>query len=382
MTRILAVGLVVAGFLATTAQADPSEAELRAMLHLPDHIELPRIPAFNPLTPEKIALGRQLFYDTRLSGNQTQSCASCHIQQLAFADGVARPQGSTGATLPRNSQSLANLGWLPSYTWASAALTTLEEQIHIPLRSDRPVELGVNDANAAEILARFDNSPAYAQMFAAAFPGSDSGASFNKITHALASFLRSMTSFDSPADRFAAGDDTALSDAAQLGLALFNGERLECFHCHSGATLTTAYVDGTMHPGQQPFMFFSNGLYNVDGGYPPHDQGLYEETLKPRHRGLFRAPSLRNIAVTAPYMHDGSLATLEDVVDHYAAGGRVVHDGPFAGDGRRNPNRSPFVRGFELTPAERAGLLAYLRSLTDDAFLSREDMQAPPEIRE
>lgn len=126
-------------------------------------------------------------------------------------------------------------------------------------------------------------------------------------------------------------------------------------------------------------MFFSNGLYNVggDGSYPAGNQGLFEETFNPRHRGLFRAPSLRNIAVTAPYKHDGSIATLEEVIDHYAAGGRNITDGPLAGDGRLNANRSAFVRGFDASEAERAALLAFLNALTDEDFIERADL-APP----
>ncbi|MEM9782675.1 MAG: MbnH family di-heme enzyme [Pseudomonadota bacterium] len=348
------------------------------MLRLPDHVALPPIPEANPLTPEKIALGRRLFHDTRLSGNGTQSCATCHLQEMAFADGKRRPVGSTGQTHPRNSMALVNLAWLPTLTWSSPSLTTLEAQIHIPIRSDRPVELGVNDANAPEVLARFAEDPGYRALFAEAFPESPEPG-FNKIVFALASFVRTMTSFGSPFDRYLAGEKTALSPEAQHGLALFNGERFECFHCHSGVMLTTAYVDAGTDPGARPFHFFSNGLYNVGGtgAYPAHDQGLYEHTQNRRHRGLFRPPTLRNIALTAPYMHDGSLTTLDAVIDHYAAGGRNLTDGPFSGDGRLHPGKSPFVRGFRATPAERAALRAFLDSLTDADFLSRDDLTPP-----
>ncbi|MEM6423257.1 MAG: cytochrome c peroxidase, partial [Pseudomonadota bacterium] len=224
----------------------------------------------------------------------------------------------------------------------------------------------------------FAEDPAYRAMFADAFPESPAP-SFNKIVFALASFVRTMTSFDTPFDRYLAGEETALSAEARQGLALFNGERFECFHCHSGVMLTTAYVDAETDPGARPFHFFSNGLYNVGGtgAYPAHDQGLFEHTQNRRHRGLFRPPTLRNIARTAPYMHDGSLGSLDAVIDHYAAGGRNLTEGPFAGDGRLHPGKSHFVRGFRATPAERAALLAFLESLTDQRFLTREDL-APP----
>jgi cytochrome c peroxidase len=380
LTGAALVAPVLAHQTAQSPSGTPDNPALRALLHLPPGVPLPRIPVDNPLTAEKIALGRALFYDTRLSANQTQACASCHLQELAFSDGLARPTGSTGHLLPRNAQGLFNLGWLPNYTWASNALVNLEDQIAIPIRAERPVELGVNDGNAAEVLARFAEDPDYVALFAAAWPDSGGEPSWNRIIMALASFMRTMTSFDSRYDRFLAGDETALTAEERQGLALFNSERLECFHCHAGPTLTTAYVDAGDPADHHPFVFFSNGLYNVGnaGTYPAHDRGLYDLTLNRRHMGLFRPPSLRNVAVTAPYMHDGSLATLDAVIDHYAAGGTVSLEGPLAGDGRLMPTKSSFVRGFTLTDAERAALIAFLESLTDETFLIRPDLGPPP----
>jgi len=377
-TMVLVVALAGSA-IAGSAGSSSDDGALRRMLHLPAGVPLPRIPAYDPLTPEKIALGRDLFYDTRLSANQTQSCSSCHVQSLAFTDGLQRPQGSTGQTLKRNAQPLFNLAYLDNYTWASNAITTIEQQIPIPLRNDNPVELGVSDANADQILARFSGDPAYVALFATAFPDSSSGPTYNKITFALASFIRTMTSFGSPYDRYLAGDKSALSEEAKRGLALFNGERLECFHCHSGRALTTAAYDTKRAANDQPFIFFSNGIYNVgnSGKYPAGDHGLADVTLNPRHEGMFQPPSLRNVSVTAPYMHDGSFATLSDVVDSYAAGGRVIADGPLAGDGRVFPNKSSFVRGFRLTDQEKQSLLAYLASLTDQDFLHRPDLGPP-----
>jgi cytochrome c peroxidase len=373
------VAPVLAHDLVTAPTATgPDDPALRALLHLPEGVPLPRIPADNPLTAEKIALGRALFYDTRLSANQTQACASCHLQELAFTDGLARPTGSTGHFLPRNAQGLFNLGYLPNYTWASNALVTLEDQIAIPIRAERPVELGVNDGNAADVLARFADDPDYVARFAAAWPESGGAPSWNRIIMALASFLRTMTSFDSRYDRHLAGEPVLTAQELQ-GLALFNSERLECFHCHSGPTLTTAYVDANDPPEANPFVFFSNGLYNVGnaGTYPAHDRGLYDLTLNRRHMGLFRPPSLRNVALTAPYMHDGSIATLDAVIDHYAAGGTVTTDGPLAGDGRLIPTKSSFVRGFTIRDEERAALIAFLNTLTDDTLTTRPDLGPP-----
>ena len=388
MKRILLAVLCGAAFVAPLiarqtaaqpAQAVVDEPALRVMLHLPESVPLPRIPEGNPLTAEKIALGRALFYDSRLSANLSQACVSCHVQGLAFTDGKARSGGSTGHLLHRNALGLVTLGWLPNYTWASNGLVTLEVQIPVPLRAERPVELGINDGNSAEILARFAGDPAYQAMFAAAYPDSGATPSWNRIIGALASFLRTITSFDSPYDRYLAGDTLALTAQQRAGLALFNSERLECFHCHSGPNLTTAYVDANDPPDSHPFVFFSNGLYNVGntGAYPAQDRGLYDLTLNRRHMGLFRPPSLRNVAVTAPYMHDGSLATLDAVIDHYAAGGTVIGAGPLAGDGRLIATKSSFVRGFTLTEEERAALIAFLGSLTDQSLLANPAYSDP-----
>jgi cytochrome c peroxidase len=360
-----------------TSTADDSSSggtpidPVRELLRLPDHLETPYIPEFNPLTAEKIELGRHLFYDRRLSGNLTQACADCHFQELGFADGERTPTGSTGTVLERNSQGLGMVAYNTSFTWASNVLLELEDQLQVPLRNDNPVELGINDGNEAEVLARFDDDPMYAEMFAAAFPESESGATVNKIVFALASFCRTMIPGRSPYDRFVAGDDDALTEQQRAGMTLFFGERFECFHCHNGINLTTSYRDADSDPGSIMVPFFNNGLYNVngDGSYPAYDQGLYEVTFDPDHRGLFRPPSLRNIAVTAPYMHDGSKATLRDVLDHYAAGGTVTESGPYAGDGRVSPLKSGLVRGFAATDEEIDAVIAFLESMTDDEFL-------------
>jgi cytochrome c peroxidase len=358
---------------------DGDEAALRELLGVPEHLEVPAFPESNPPTREKIKLGRYLFYDKRLSGNQTQSCESCHLQKLAFSDGKKTPTGSTGQTLVRNSPGLANAVYHSTLTWANNGLLQLEDQLPVPIRGDNPVELGVSDGLADEVLARFDGDPEYAEMFAEAFPESASGATINKIVFALASFCRTMLSADSPYDHYVQGDKSALSEQQRRGLALFNGERFECFHCHSGSNLTVSYRDWDTTAGSAQYPFFNNGLYNVDGegSYPPYDQGLYDLTLSPGDRGRFRPQSLRNVALTAPYMHDGSIATLREVAEHYAAGGRVIEDGPYAGDGRKSPLKSGLVRGFAATDEELDDLVAFLESLTDQSFVDNPAFSSP-----
>lgn len=372
--RCAALALVL-GACSRTDEPD----DLRTILGLPDHFELPAISEFNPPTHAKIELGRHLFYDRRLSGNGTQSCADCHLQELAFADGMQHSTGSTGTVLARNSQGLANVAYNASLTWANDGLLELEDQIHVPLRADDPVELGVTDAFVDEVLARFDADPEYVLMFADAFPDSDSGATINKIVFALASFCRSLISGGSAYDRYVADDRDALTEQQKIGMSLFSGERFECFHCHGGTFATASYRDEHIGDANYRLVFFNNGLYNVDGegSYPEHDQGLYDVTFDPNHRGLFRPPSLRNIALTAPYMHDGSIAMLREVVEHYAAGGRVIADGPFAGDARVSPLKSGLVRGFEATDEEIDAVVAFLESMTDPTFITNPAFSDP-----
>lgn len=355
------------------------EQSLRQLLELPDHMPLPHIPEFNPLTPEKIELGRHLFYDTRLSANQTQSCESCHVQLLAFSDGEVTSTGSTGHVLARNSQGLGNAIYHSTLTWANNGFFELEDQLQVPIRADNPVELGVTDAVLDEVLARFDEDPIYVQMFEDAFPNSDSGATMNKIIFALASFCRTLITAQSDYDKFIQGDKDALTDQQKRGFSLFNGEKFECFHCHNGINFSVAYRDINTDPGSIQFQFFNNGLYNIngDGSYPALDQGLFELTSDPEDKGLFRPQGLRNIAITAPYMHDGSIETLREVVEHYAAGGRVIDSGPNAGDGRLNPNKSGLITGFDATPEEIDAVVAFLESLTDYEFINNPKYSNP-----
>ncbi len=359
-----------------SAKEEP-EAALRQLLKLPPHFQLPEIPPYNLPTPEKIRLGRHLFYDTSLSANETQSCASCHQQQRAFAEALPRSVGSTGETLTRNSQGLSNVAYLSTLTWASDGLLTLEDQIHVPLTSDNPIELGLTDGVRASVLARFEQDAEYQAMFFDAFPETEGKITLNQVIFALASFCRTMVSGSSPFDRALRGDKNALTEKQKRGRSLFSDHRFECFHCHGGSLLTNAYHDANRD--ERTVTFFNTGLYNVDGegSYPAHDQGLFELTFRNEHRGLFRPPSLRNVAVTAPYMHDGSMQTLREVIAHYANGGRHLTTGPFAGDGRTSPLKSGLVRGFRATDEEIDALVAFLESLTDQEFLTRPSLANP-----
>ncbi|WP_434762503.1 MbnH family di-heme enzyme [Vibrio fortis] len=331
----------------------------------------PKEPVDNPATEEKFQLGRHLFYDTKLSGNQTMSCESCHQQALAFSDGLAVPTGSTGEVLHRNSQTLTNIGYNASYTWANPILKEIEQQLVIPLFGEFPVEMGINDSNREAILERFRTDVDYLNRFNSAFPDDQDSVTFPNIIKALAVFNRALISKDSDFDK------GTMSSSALRGQDLFNSEKMECFHCHNGFN----FSDSTLH-SDSVFVsrpFFNTGLYNLDaeGSYPIEDNGLFTVTQNPQDKGKFRPPTLRNIEFTAPYMHDGSIATLSEVLDFYANGGRNITSGEHQGDGRNNPNKSEFVKGFSLNQQEKQDMLAFLNALSDEVFISNPRYSNP-----
>jgi cytochrome c peroxidase len=344
---------------------------------LPKGFPTPVVPAENPMSEAKVELGRHLFYDRRLSGNQTQACASCHRQELAFSDGGTVSLGSTGTPHPRNSMTLANVAYAATLTWGNPLLFTLESQALVPMFGTEPVELGLS-GREAEMLERLRAVPRYQALFAAAYPDDDEPFTLANVTRALASFQRSLLSGNSPFDRYTYhGESDALSESAKRGRVLFNSEKLECFHCHVGFNLQ----DSVNFVGK-PFLetpFHNTALYNVDGqgAYPAPNTGIFELTRRPADMGRFRVPTLRNVGVTAPYMHDGSIETLDGVLDHYAAGGRTIASGPYAGNGGASPLKSPFMVGFTLTTEERADVLAFLESLTDRDFLTNPRFSDP-----
>ena len=340
---------------------------------LPTGFPVPHVPADNPMTDEKVELGRYLFYDKKLSDNQTYACATCHDQAKAFTDGRAQAIGSTGMMTRHGALGLTNVAYLAAYTWQNPGITTLEDQARLPMFGESPPELALA-GKEEELLGRLRDDARYPTMFKAAFPDDAdplaSSVGIQRVLQAIGSFERTLISGHSPYDRFTYGHDaTAMSDSAQRGLALFNTNRLECYHCHGGFNFSGAVSDAGEMLTNVPYQ--NTGLYDVDGrgSYPAGDQGLIEITEDPLDMGKFRPPTLRNIVLTAPYMHDGSVATLDDVLDIYGAGGRNVTTGPNFGDGRSNPFKNIFLHGFTLTPDERADLHAFFDALTDDDFL-------------
>ena len=338
--------------------------------NVPEGQALPNVPEDNPMSEAKFQLGRHLFYDTRLSGNQTFSCASCHHQDKAFSDGLAQSLGSTGQIHPRNAQALVNVGYNSSVNWGNPVTITLENQAPIPIFGEDPVEMGVNGDNQDEVLQRFRDSELYQRLFAEAFPDETDQIDFDHIVKALSTFGRGLNSFNSPYDRYVAGEGSALSDSAVRGMEMFFSETHECFHCHGTEHFSSSSTDRTQLFSNR--QFHNNGLYNLGGtgDYPEGGQGVFEVSGNAADKGAFRPPTLRNIELTAPYMHDGTIATLEDVIRHYAAGGRNITSGPNAGDGRLNPNKSSMVPGFTVTEQNVEDLVAFLESLTDHDFVT------------
>jgi cytochrome c peroxidase len=303
-----------------------SVATQAAEPQLPLGLELYRpIPSDNRLTSAKIALGRRLFFDRRLSRDGTHSCASCHEPQRAFTDGRAVAQGIGGTRGRRNSPTLVNRAWGSSFFFDGRA-RSLEDLALQPILD--PTELG-STADAVLSLAR----SSYRSRFRAAF---DAEPSLELIAKALASYLRTIVDGDSAFDRFAVGNDSALTTSARRGRTLFNG-KAGCGQCHSGTNLT----DDEFH---NTGVAWRTGVLT--------DEGRAGVTSAPADRGAFKTPTLREISRTAPYMHDGSLMSLPQVIEYYDTGGA------------KNPSLDPKLRVLHLSPTEKADLAAFLNSLT------------------
>jgi cytochrome c peroxidase len=313
------------------------------------------------MSTEKVDLGRRLFFESRLSSTGLYSCSSCHRPELAFTDGKAHALGATGEAVRRGAMSLANVAYNPAFTWANDRVRSLESQMRQPLFSEHPVEMGLKP-DGASACAALALDPGYRAEFESAFPGSSSAISMDHIIKAIAAFERTLISGRSSFDRYVFDDDrAAMSEAAQRGMALFYSAHAGCAQCHSGLNFSGPLVyEG--HAAEQS-SFANTGLYDLDGhgAYPPADRGLIEATHRAADMGKFRVPTLRNVALTAPYMHDGSLPNLESVLDHYVRGGHQTI--------RQDSRLRPIV----LSAAERADLVAFLGSLTDREFVENSE---------
>jgi cytochrome c peroxidase len=322
------------GLIAACLALASSEARGQASFRLPSVVgldEFLEIPDDNRLTSAKIDLGERLFFDPVLSRTRRISCASCHQPSLAFADSVQLSRGVDGRRGRRNAPAILNRPYGSTFFWDGRA-ESLEAQVLEPIRDPLEMDLALD-----ELLLRLRASPRYLRAFTDAFAD---GLTEANVARALASYLRTLRSGDSPFDRSRTGDATALSAAAQRGRALFTG-KAGCFICHFGPNLT------------------DERFHNTGVAARTSDVGRYAVTRENDDRGAFKTPTLREVARTPPYMHDGSLPTLEAVVDFYDRGGHT------------NPGLDPEIRPLGLSEAEKQDLIAFLRALSGTLSAAR-----------
>ena len=382
MVKTFAVAAVALIFIGTACnfgrnmlrkpeQANPSEF----VWHLPEGFPAPRTPADNPMTAEKVDLGRLLFHDARLSGDGTVSCASCHRPELAYTDGRSRAKGIRGNIHPRSAMSLTNIAYNSTLGWDDPTLTRLEDQILVPLFNTRPPEMGAT-GREDDILARLKDDRRYRRLFNRAFPEDIDPVTMQNVIYAVASFERTLISGNSPYDHWAYGGKVdALDHDQRAGARLFFSRRLNCFQCHAAFNFSGPVVyENSNEPQAQ---FHNTGLYDEDGrgAYREPNTGVYRHSERSEDMGKFRAPTLRNIALTAPYMHDGSITTLEAVIEHYAAGGRARSSDRNETSVRPDTTIDPMIGGFHLTLEDRGQLIAFLQSLTDEEFVRKAVQQ-------
>ena len=314
---------------------------------LPAGFPVPAVPPNNPMSDAKVALGRRLFFEPRLSVTGRYSCASCHDPSRSFSDGRTLAVGTTGETLPHNALALVNVAYNVSFGWTEPRVRSLETQMLKPMLGRHPIELGLAGLEA-RVCAALATDPLYAAAFAAAFAQeprpqreATGPVTFDHIVKAIAAFERTLISGGSPFDRYVfGGEHGALSEEAKRGMALFFSPAVGCAQCHSGFNFAGNWRDAQGVTGRASFA--------NDG----------------TSTGPMRVPTLRNIALTAPYMHDGRFATLAQVLEHYSnLGQRAQSRGARLLD-RRLPRRA-------LTASERTELGAFLESLTDESFVRR-----------
>jgi cytochrome c peroxidase len=298
-------------------------------LELPAHFPEMDIPVDNPMTADAVELGRLLFHDTRLSRDGMVSCASCHLQHLAFTDGLEISVGIEGRTGFRNSPSLANVGFAPRL-FMDGGVPTLEMQILAPIADENEM-----DHNILLVAEELNTDP---QLTALAQSAYQQEINPYTITRSLAAFERSIVSASSKYDLYLQGE-AMLTEEEMLGMELFNSDELKCASCHSGALFTD-------------YDYHNIGLYTDYA-----DPGRERISLDENDWGKFKTPSLRNVALTAPYMHDGSWSTLEEVIDFFAEGGQS------------HPNKDARIQGFAITEAEKNALIAFLNCLSDESLV-------------
>lgn len=314
----------------------------------------------NPITDAKVELGRYLFYDKRLSVNNTKSCASCHDPRFSFTDTYRRSVGAYGDLTLFNSPPLINLVFNRYFTYADSSLHTPEQQINNPMFADKPVELGWKNSEI-ELLKRLSADSFYQLLFSKAFPGAKQSELFTvkHVQYSITSFIKTIVSFNSPYDDYVyRGKKTALDSCQISGMRLFQSARLKCNQCHSGVNFNEPAFKSSPHFNTG---FFSDTLIH---------KGLASKTGNSNDIGKYKTPTLRNLAFTSPYFHDGSVESLQEVVYMFEKGN--VSD---------QQNKHPFIQGFKLSLQERSDLIRFLLCLTDSTILYRTEYQNPWKIK-
>jgi cytochrome c peroxidase len=309
----------------------------------------------NPTTKEGVYLGRLLFYDTRLSANNTLSCGSCHQQSKAFTDGKTLSEGVDHALTARNSMSLVNLLWVRKFFWDGRA-SSLEDQAIFPMTN--PHEMGQSLYESAKKISQVES---YRSVFKIVY--GDEHVTGERIIKAITQFERTLISADSRYDQYLRGTYKPTEDELK-GMALFNtGPQPEkgirganCIHCHGGAK---NYME----------LFHNNGLDSI-----PKDAGIETLTGLSSDRGRFKVPTLRNIVLTAPYMHDGRFKTLDEVIDHYS---EHIQESASLSTFIRGESNEPGGRSLKLLPHEKKEIIAFLNMLTDSSFVNNPDFSDP-----
>jgi cytochrome c peroxidase len=327
------IGILVLFFCTVISgcEKDSSNDGVEAVFIIPPGFPLMDFSSDNNFTLARWELGKQLFYEKQLSKNNTLSCASCHQQEFAFSDNVALSLGDNNAIGSSNAPSLSNIGYHPYFTRAGG-VPTLEMQILVPIQEHNEF-----NTNMLDVIDKLKQDSHYVQQAQQAY-GRDLDAFV--ITRAISTFERSLISGNSRYDKYINNKNLhPLSPSELRGLQLFNSSRTNCSNCHAGFNFTN-------------YTFENNGLYL---NYP--DSGRMRLTNLPQDRAKFKVPSLRNVAFTAPYMHDGSFASLQQVIEHYNTGGQA------------HVNKSNLVRPLQLTAQEKSDLLNYLNALSDDSFV-------------
>lgn len=296
-----------------------------------------KIPKDNPVTPEKVELGRLLFFDSILSGDNKISCAHCHHPQKGFCDG-----GSNAKNTKRDSPTIFNAAYRKFLFWDGRA-KSLEKQAAGPITAE-----GEMNEKPENLVKELKNIPGYVEKFQKAFPEDADAVTFENVTKAIASFERTLVSNNSAFDRYAGGDDAALTPAQLRGLALYRSTRTWCFECHALPTFEAPLFKVVGAPEKDA----------LTGEILEKDFGREKVTKNPSLRRAFLVPTLRNVALTAPYMHNKSLKTLEQVVDFYSDGG---------GDAFGMKGTDPHITKINLSAQEKKDLAAFLRALTDDS---------------